>query len=222
MKSNPKLLVTAGLLLFTAATVGVAVRDEVRRQDGEARSTSSSSPLPGPTAARPTAAAAAAPGSPLVPIASPPVAARSAAASGVRSRSASTVARNASGAASRPLSPLPATKGAKLIVYYFHTTTRCISCYKIENLTHGSLESDFVAELTGGEIEWRPVNIDTPGNGHFAKEYALYTKSVVLSAVQDGREVRWKNLDRVWHLLDDPTGFRQYVADEIRTFRATS
>jgi hypothetical protein len=165
MKSTPRILITAALLLIVAATVGVAVRDEVRQQR-------------------------------TVP---------------VQAASAKTVPAGQATAA-RP----------KMIVYYFHTTTRCVSCLKIENLTQFTLESDFPSELTEGVIEWRPVNLDTPGNGHFAKEYSLYTKSVILSEVRDGRETRWRNLEKVWHLLPDPEGFRRYVEEEVRTFRAVS
>lgn len=165
MKSTPRSLVTAALLLIVAATVGVAVRDEVRQRR-----------------------AAPAPAAPA--------------------KTAPTGQTNAA----RP----------KLIVYYFHTTTRCASCLKIENLTQFTLESDFASELVEGLVEWRPVNLDTPGNGHFAKEYGLYTKSVVLSEVRDGRETRWRNLEKVWHLLPDPEGFRRYVEEEVRTFRAVS
>jgi hypothetical protein len=165
MKSTPRGLVTAALLLIVAATVGVAVRDEVRQ--------------------RGTAPAQAAP---------------------------SITVPEGETKAARP----------KLIVYYFHTATRCVSCLKIENLTQFTLESDFSSELVEGLIEWRPVNLDTPGNGHFAKEYGLYTKSVVLSEVRDGRETRWRNLEKVWHLLPDPEGFRRYVEEEVRSFRAVS
>jgi len=216
MKPKVKFLMTASLLVFTVATVGVAVRDEVRRQDGEARSVSS---LPGavPIAVSPTSAVIEVSSQPASPSAAP-------------TRSALTAAKSPSAAADlRPPSrvasltpPAPAAQGTKLIVYYFHTTTRCTSCYKIESLTQFSLENDFVAELAGGEIEWRPVNIDTAGNDHFAKEYALYTKSVVLSAVRDGRELKWRNLDRVWHLLGDPKGFQEYIGEEVRTFRLAS
>jgi hypothetical protein len=110
MKSTPRSLITAALLLIVAATVGVAVRDEVRQ--------------------RWTAPAQAAP--------------------------AKTAPAGQANAA-RP----------RLIVYYFHTTTRCVSCLKIENLTQFTLESDFPSELAEGLIEWRPVNLDTPGNGSF-------------------------------------------------------
>ncbi len=39
----------------------------------------------------------------------------------------------------------------KLIVYYFHTTTRCVSCLKIENLTQ------FTLVLTGVYLCLRDV-----------------------------------------------------------------
>ena len=165
MKSKSKALITAALLLIVAATIGVAVRDEVRQRR--------------------------------------------------------TVPAQAASAKAVPAGQTTATR-PKLVVYYFHTTARCVSCLKIENLTQFTLESDFASELTEGVIEWRPVNLDTPGNGHFAKEYGLYTKSVVLSEVRDGRETRWRNLEKVWHLLPDPEGFRRYVEEEVRTFRTAS
>jgi len=216
MKPNVKTLMTASLLVFAVVTVGVAVRDEVRRQEGEARSVSNS-PRVVPVAASPTVGAIEVSPRPTAPSAGPALSATT----GGGSPSAAAEARAPSRVASLTAS-VPAAKTTKLIVYYFHTTTRCVSCFKIENLTQFSLDSDFGVELADGDIEWRPVNIDTPGNGHYAKDYGLFTKSVVLSAVREGREQKWRNLDRVWHLLDDPKGFREYIGEEVRTFRTAS
>ena len=43
-------------------------------------------------------------------------------------------------------------------------------------------------------------------------------KSVIVSEVTNGKELRWKNLDQVWHLLDDAPGFQAYVEKEVRSF----
>lgn len=112
----------------------------------------------------------------------------------------------------------PAARRGKLVVSYLHTTTRCFSCIQIEDFTSWAVHQDFAREIADGRLEWRVLNVDEPENSHFTKDYQLYTKSVILSWVEDGREVRWKNLERVWKLLDDQMKFQEYVVSEIRAF----
>ncbi len=112
----------------------------------------------------------------------------------------------------------PAEKPATVFVTYFHTTARCVSCLKIEDLTNATMVERFAAPIAEKRVVWRSVNIDEPANAHYAKDYALHTKSVVVSEVKGGSEVRWKNLDRVWHLLGDPESFQAYVEREVRAY----
>ncbi|KAA0250134.1 MAG: hypothetical protein EDX89_23240 [Acidobacteria bacterium] len=101
---------------------------------------------------------------------------------------------------------------------YFHATARCASCLKIEDLASTTVTTRFAVPLAEKRLVWRLVNLDEPGNAHFVRDYRLYTKSVVVSEVRDGREVRWKNLDQVWKLLNDPEGFQSYVEREVRDY----
>ena len=105
-----------------------------------------------------------------------------------------------------------------LNVYYFHRTVRCPSCEKIEALARKAVEEGFAGDLASGATTWRVVNIDVPENKHFEVDYQLRMQSVIVSQSRNGKEVRWKNLEKVWDLLDDDTGFVRYVQDEIRTF----
>ena len=106
----------------------------------------------------------------------------------------------------------------KFIVYYFMTTTRCPSCYKIENYTYSCLLDKFSDELNSGKMEWKMVNVDEQENSHFIKKYDLFTKSVVLSKEIDGKEVQWKKLDKVWDLLNNQTNFYEYIKTETKNF----
>jgi hypothetical protein len=106
----------------------------------------------------------------------------------------------------------------KYIVYYFMTTTRCPSCHKIETYTHTTVMDKFAAELNGGTMEWKMVNTDEAANEHFIKDYNLFTKSVIISKVVDGKEVSWKYLDKVWDLLSNQEKFQKYIESEIRAF----
>ena len=60
--------------------------------------------------------------------------------------------------------------------------------------------------------------ISTPRDQHYLKDYGLYTKSLILSRVRDGREVQWKNLDKIWELVHDKDKYIEYVQDETRAF----
>ncbi|HOT47133.1 MAG TPA: nitrophenyl compound nitroreductase subunit ArsF family protein [Spirochaetota bacterium] len=105
------------------------------------------------------------------------------------------------------------------VVYYFHGQFRCYSCTRIEELTRMSLQKGFARELASGAILFRPVNVDLPQNEHYISDYRLRTRSVVLSRVNGGKEINWKNLERVWDYFSDEKAFLGYIISEIKSFR---
>jgi hypothetical protein len=122
-------------------------------------------------------------------------------------------------AAPAPLSQQPPSEEAiPFRVYYFHRTVRCPSCETIEALTQAVVEEDFVVELTTSNMMWKTFNLDNKENRHFEDDYKLQAQSVVLSEVRDGKEVRWKNLQKVWDLLGDEAAFRRYIKQEVQAF----
>lgn len=102
----------------------------------------------------------------------------------------------------------------KVIVYYFYTTHRCYSCRMIEQYTKDAVEKFFKEELTSGLVEFKPLNIEEKGNEHFTKDYKLYTKSVVISLIKEGKEVSYKNLEKVWQYLRNENKFFNYIKEE--------
>ncbi len=108
----------------------------------------------------------------------------------------------------------------KVIIYYFHGTARCPSCRKIEDYTREAIENGFAGAIKNGLMEWRPVNVEEQGNEHFIKDYELYTKSVVIVDTRNGKQIRWKNLEKVWELLYSKDAFIKYIKDELRSYQA--
>ena len=108
----------------------------------------------------------------------------------------------------------------RFIATYFYTNIRCPSCITIENLTEKTIKTSFKDQLDSGILAWRTINIDGEGNFHFVKDYQLYTKSVIISENKDGKEIRWKNLPKVWELLGEEKKFSKYLKEEITTFMA--
>lgn len=107
---------------------------------------------------------------------------------------------------------------SKVIVYYLHNSFRCPSCHKIENYTKEAVNANFANQLKAGTLEFKVINFDEKPNKHFVEDYQLYTKSVVLSRVKDGKQVEWKNLDKIWTLLGDKAKFQQYIKTETANF----
>jgi hypothetical protein len=104
------------------------------------------------------------------------------------------------------------------IVYYFSVGKECSTCEQIASYTQEALEAGFNDALTSGEIQWRTIDMDEPEHEHFAIDYKLYTKSIVLVAVEDGDHGRWENLEKVWdHVYDKPT-FIAYIKDSLKAF----
>jgi hypothetical protein len=106
----------------------------------------------------------------------------------------------------------------KVIAYYFHGTQRCPTCRKLEAYSAEAIEKGFGEALKQGQLEWRVVNVDEPLNKHFVNDYQLYTKSLVIVKMQGGKQVEWKNLEKIWELVGERDDFIKYVRDEVSAY----
>lgn len=100
-------------------------------------------------------------------------------------------------------------------VYYFHGDVRCVNCHRIETYTKETVDEYFGKELASGELIYKVVNVDRKKNQHFVKDYQLYTKSVIVSLVKDGKEVKYENLQGVWDYLGNRELFLDYIKNEV-------
>jgi hypothetical protein len=111
----------------------------------------------------------------------------------------------------------PAQSQPAVVVTYFTTDVRCQSCLLIESLTRQTLEEQFSQELASGTLRFETLNLDEESNKHFAQEYDLAFKTVVVSTEQNGTITHWQKLDDVWTLLKDPEAFKTYVVTPIHS-----
>ena len=105
-----------------------------------------------------------------------------------------------------------------VVIYYLHMNRRCMTCEKLEAYSKEAVSSGFAEQLIDSSIIWRVVNFEEDGNEHYAKEYQLYSQSLIVSKLHDGKEVEWKNLDKIWKLVYDKEKFITYVQTEINEF----
>ena len=102
-----------------------------------------------------------------------------------------------------------------LVVYYFHSNTRCPTCEAIELQAHETVQKHFASQLSSGEVIWKVINYERPLGEPFAKTFDLDKASVVLARMKGGQVDKWKRLDEVWGLVGDKPAFAQYVREEI-------
>ncbi len=104
---------------------------------------------------------------------------------------------------------------AHVVAYYLHGTMRCPTCHKLEQYSRETIETNFKGALRSGKLEYKVINVEDKGNEHYASNYQLYTKSLILSLVKDGKEIKWKNMDKIWEYVRNKERFVDYVKSEV-------
>jgi hypothetical protein len=111
-----------------------------------------------------------------------------------------------------------AMPGNRLIVYYFHGITRCPTCITLEEYSKEAVETMFPQELLTGRIAWQVVNFDEAWNEHFIRDFDLSFQSLVIVRYADGNQVEYRNLDKIWDLVDNKPGYMEYVKNEVDAY----
>jgi len=109
-------------------------------------------------------------------------------------------------------------KKVKIDVMYFHTTVRCEGCLKIEEHTFNSIKDVFEKELKDSTITVKSIDFWEEGNEHFEKAYKFDTQTLILSKKVNGKEVKWKNLDKIFEYAGNYLHFQKYLKKEIDIF----
>ena len=109
-----------------------------------------------------------------------------------------------------------------LVVYYFHSNTRCPTCQAIESQSHATVKSDFAAQLDRGEMVWKILNYEQPAVSSLTKKFAIQMPVVVLAKMKAGQVQGWKRLDEVWGLVDDKRAFADFLRGEIKKMLGAS
>ena len=108
--------------------------------------------------------------------------------------------------------------GGEIIVYYFHGTRRCKTCKTIEAYAKEAIEDRYSEDVKAGRLEWKVVNMEEPGNEHFAEDFSLVSSSVVIVELEDSRVARHQVLQEVWTLVRDKPRFMEYVQRSVGEF----
>ena len=102
-----------------------------------------------------------------------------------------------------------------LVVYYFHSNTRCPTCQAIESQSHETVQADFASQLVSGEVAWEVLNYEEPAASELVTKFEIQMPVVVLARMNEGQIEEWNRLDQVWGLVGDKPAFAEYIRAEI-------
>lgn len=103
-----------------------------------------------------------------------------------------------------------------LVVYYFHSNTRCPTCRAIESQAHETVVADFAPQLADGQLTWEVLNYEEPAASELATKFEIQMPVVVLARREAGQIEDWKRLDQVWGLVGDKPAFADFIRTQIR------
>jgi hypothetical protein len=106
-------------------------------------------------------------------------------------------------------------KKVRIDVLYFHATMRCQGCLTIEDFTKKSINSLFSKELKDSLIVFSSIDFLQDENAHFQDDYKFDLQTLIISKKVDGKEVKWKNLEKIWDYSSDYKKFQKYIEEEI-------
>ena len=91
------------------------------------------------------------------------------------------------------------------------------NCLKIEKWSKELIEKNFQEEIQNQKVVYKVLNTDEKPNKIYLKKYNLYTKSLVISKINNkNQETNWKNLEKIWLNLSDEKAFKNYINKETK------
>jgi hypothetical protein len=105
-----------------------------------------------------------------------------------------------------------------VIVYYFHPTIRCIACITVESIAAETIEKAFREQLADGRLVWMRVNLDEQGGREYKKQFEVSGSALVIAKLDNGNNMQYKRLTKVWELLSQPQALSEYIKNEINEY----
>lgn len=126
-------------------------------------------------------------------------------------------ASNEAGIAATPVGLNAKLAETQFSAVYFHAPHRCPTCRKIESFSHEAL----APEIEAGKLAWQIADYTADDNASLVDQFKVFTSTVVLIEVQDGKVARWKNLEEVWNHTSDQADFTAFIDQAWSEFKAS-
>ncbi len=103
-------------------------------------------------------------------------------------------------------------------VMYFHGPTRCEGCILLESYISESVSLLYPKELKSGDYTFSSLDFLEEQNADFEKLYKIESQTLIISKIEDGKEVKWVELDKIWDYSNNFKKFKKYISVEMKKF----
>ncbi|MDR0869489.1 MAG: nitrophenyl compound nitroreductase subunit ArsF family protein [Planctomycetaceae bacterium] len=94
-----------------------------------------------------------------------------------------------------------------------HSTERCITCRKIEDITRGIVDGQ------NGKVHFVSLEYNIPENKAFAEQFNIGTATVILVEKKNGEIVRSVDLtEPIWENVNDNNAMRSVIENAVIRF----
>ncbi|MFQ5631731.1 MAG: nitrophenyl compound nitroreductase subunit ArsF family protein, partial [bacterium] len=105
-----------------------------------------------------------------------------------------------------------------VVVLLFHRSQRCAFCLNMEAHTRAALNASFAGEVQAGSLAFRMVDMEQQHYKTLVQKLGLFTSSVVLIALQEGKISRWEVFEKAWDLTERREEFMQKFKKALQNF----
>lgn len=106
----------------------------------------------------------------------------------------------------------------RVAVCYFHRTQRCPTCIKIGALVEKSVDKAFRNSCETACVELHMIDFQAEKNKAYAQSYNIKGPTLIVMDIKDGKVGEWKNLSKIWTLVDKEDEFKKYVRGEAKAY----
>lgn len=103
-------------------------------------------------------------------------------------------------------------------VIYFHGPIRCHTCLQIENEAQMTIKSNFEKELKSGKLSFESIDYVSDTLNNYEKQYKLENQSLIIAKYENGKQTKWKKLEKIWNLTGNYDRMSRYISSEIKKF----
>lgn len=110
-----------------------------------------------------------------------------------------------------------ALKPARYVrLVYFHRVPGCSTCQLMSRYIYQTVQTKFPEYTKNKTLVLRYMNFEDPQFASFAQAFNVKSPTLIAIEVQDGKDVRYWNLNQIWLLAADKAKFYEYVETKVR------
>lgn len=109
-------------------------------------------------------------------------------------------------------------RGKVVEALYFHRTARCYTCNLMEKYIREVIAENFQDAEKKGSFSFQSIDVQQDANQHYIGRYQLTSISLFLSLKEDGKELKFENIERIWQLAGEEARFKDYIRTEFKRY----